>query len=91
MPKADISQLFDYFVSGCEQGLWNGQAEQFGGLEIDDQLEFCRLLDRMIGWLGSSQNAVNLRRCFLQMVDRVDAVRHETAARDVIAKCVNRW
>src|SRR5262249_41707512 len=31
----------------------HGEAEFFGGLQVDDQLEDCGLLDRKIGWLGA--------------------------------------
>jgi len=33
--------------------LRHGEAEHLGGLQIDDQLEFGRLLDRQIGGLGT--------------------------------------
>jgi hypothetical protein len=32
------------------------QAERLGGLQIDDELESCRLLDRQIGGPGASQD-----------------------------------
>ena len=32
------------------------EAERLGGLEIDDQLEFGRLLDRQIGGLGALED-----------------------------------
>jgi len=41
--------LFDHLVGGGEQRLWNGESERFGGLEIENQLEFGRLYDRKIG------------------------------------------
>jgi hypothetical protein len=34
----------------------DGQAERLGGLEIDDQLECRRLLDRQIGGLGALED-----------------------------------
>jgi len=38
-----------HLVGGGEQRLWNGESERFGGLEIENQLEFGRLYDRKIG------------------------------------------
>ena len=35
------------------------EAERFGGLEIDDEIEFGRLLDRDVGRLRSAQNLVD--------------------------------
>ena len=36
---------FDHLVGAAKDRLWDRQAEGLGGLEIDDQLEPCRLLD----------------------------------------------
>src|SRR5271165_247956 len=47
---------FDDLVGAGEERLWHGQAERRGGLEIDDQLERGRLLDRQIGRLGALKN-----------------------------------
>lgn len=41
--------LFDHLSGSDEQGLRHGEADGLGGLEIDDELEFCRLLDRQVG------------------------------------------
>jgi hypothetical protein len=47
---------FDDFVGADEDRLWHGEAERLGGLEIDNQLECGRLLDRQIGALGVLEN-----------------------------------
>jgi hypothetical protein len=39
----------DHLVGEGEDRLRHGQVERLGGLEIDDQLESGRLLDRQIG------------------------------------------
>jgi hypothetical protein len=41
-----------------QQQLRHGEAERSSGLEIDQQLEFGRLLDREIGWLGAFEDLV---------------------------------
>ena len=43
--------LFDHFVSAREQHRWHIEAEQPRRLQVDDELEFGRLLDRKIGGL----------------------------------------
>jgi hypothetical protein len=43
---------FDHLVGLGGQHLWHAEAERLGGLEIDDQLELGRLLDREIGRLN---------------------------------------
>jgi hypothetical protein len=45
------SILFDHFIGADKQTGWYGKAERPRGLEIDDQLDFRRLLDRQLGWL----------------------------------------
>jgi hypothetical protein len=39
---------------------WNGQAQRLGGLEVDDQLELCRLHDRQVSGLLALQNAAGV-------------------------------
>ena len=38
----------------------HGQAERFGGLEVDDQIKFCDLLHREVGWFLAFQDAVDV-------------------------------
>ena len=47
---------FDDLVGAGEDRLQNSEAERLGRLEIDDQLEFRRLLDRQIGGLGALED-----------------------------------
>ena len=57
--NAANSILFDYFVGADENALRDGETERLGGLEIDRQLEFGRLLDRDIAGLRPVQNFVD--------------------------------
>src|SRR5262245_31289894 len=56
---------------------WNLQADLLGRLEIDDELELRRLLDRNIARLGTFQNLVHIRGGAPVQVGNVHAVRHE--------------
>jgi len=74
------SLLFDHLVSLSVQRGRYGEPERLCGLEIDDQFELGRLLDRKIGRLGTFQDAIDIRCGSSEEIERVNAVRHEQAA-----------
>jgi hypothetical protein len=45
----------NYFIGGSQQRFGDGEAERLG-LEVDDELEFCRKPRRKIAWLRAAQN-----------------------------------
>ena len=53
---------FNDVVGTQEQGRSHFQAEHSGGLEIDGQFEFGRLLDRKIAGLCALENPIHVRR-----------------------------
>jgi len=57
--EADSSPSFDN-VSDLLKVRWHSQAEYFCGLEIDDQLEFRRSLDRQVFWLFALENPTGI-------------------------------
>ena len=48
-------------VSLCDEERRHFETKRFGGLEIDHQLEFCRLLHGEVGGLGALQDLVHVR------------------------------
>jgi hypothetical protein len=54
-------RLFDHLVGTGEQWRRHVEAERLGGSQIDDEIEFGRLLYRQISRFGTSQYPVNIR------------------------------
>jgi len=52
----ETAALLDDLVGAGEDRWRHGEAERLGGLQVHDQLEPCRLLDRQVGGLGSVQD-----------------------------------
>jgi hypothetical protein len=52
--------LFDYLVGTGEERLGDREADCLGGPEIDDQLDFRRLLDREVGGFLSLENSADI-------------------------------
>jgi len=69
--------LFDDLIRSQQQRRWNGEAEGFGGLQVDDELELGRLLDWQIGGLGALENSVHKLGGAAVEVPKVRAVGHE--------------
>ena len=50
VPTPEVAGLFNHLVGDSKHSRRNCQAECLGGLEIDDEIELCRLLHREFGW-----------------------------------------
>jgi hypothetical protein len=48
---------FDHLVGERKQVRWYSKAERFGGLEVDDELEFRRLHHRQVSRLLTFENS----------------------------------
>src|SRR6266581_903418 len=50
----------EHLVRSQEERLRDREPERLGGLEVDDELKFCCLLDRQVGWFGALQNLIDV-------------------------------
>jgi hypothetical protein len=51
-----LRTLLNHLVGAQQERFGDGQPDRLGGLHIDDQLEFCRLLHRQVRGFGALQN-----------------------------------
>src|SRR6266404_8044680 len=66
----------NYFIRAHHQRLWDGDAERLCGLDIDDQLDSGRLLDRQVGGLGAFEDLVDVDGGATVHVDNGWAIGH---------------
>ena len=64
---------FDRLVGAGQQRRRRGEAERLGGLEIDHQLEFGRLLNWEVGGVGAPEDFVNVASSTPKQVNAVCA------------------
>src|SRR2546422_3456951 len=68
----------DHLVRPREHVGRNRHADLLGRLEIDDELEFCRLLHGKIGWLGALEDLVDISCRTPGQVGEVCPIGHKT-------------
>src|SRR5499427_1401454 len=57
----NVCHLFDHLVGAGEHRPGNGKTERLGALQVDDKLEFGRLLDRNVGRLRPAARSYHSR------------------------------
>jgi hypothetical protein len=62
-----------------------GKAERLGGLEVDDQIDFCDLLHREVGRLVAFENAPSIEASFVVHISETAAIAHQPAGQSVFA------
>jgi len=65
--------------------LRHSEAERVGGLEVDDQLELGRLLDRQIGWLGAAEDFSSVTAELATRPDEARSLADQAAGVSVLA------
>src|ERR1700687_1545576 len=81
---------FDHLVGAIEQLERDFEAERFGGLEIDDQLELGGLLHREIGRLFSANYPIDIRRRWSELIGNIDPIGNQAALSGEIPRPIDR-
>ena len=80
MHRSKTVSLFDDFVRGRQQRRRHRKAKRFGGLQINDQLKFGRLLNWQVAGLLALEDAVDVGTRASIKVKIIDAVRRKTSS-----------
>src|SRR5262245_24017180 len=79
-PRWSSTCLFDEMICPPEHRRRNGQAKCFRGLEVDDELESCGLLNRQVGRPCTLQDLVHVMRRPPKLSVVAQAIGHESAS-----------
>jgi len=71
-----VSRLFDYLIRGHLQDQRHGKVECLRSLEIDDQFEFGRLLDREFLGLASLEDTISIKCRLAKLIGEIRAIRN---------------
>ena len=78
------SSLLDHLIRRGQQRFRDGEAESFGGLEIDDQFQLGRLLNWQISRFFAFENAPGIDANFVVRIAYAAAIAHQTAGQGVL-------
>ena len=78
----------DHFVGARQQRCGNFDADRLGRLQVDDELESRRQLDRHLGWFLAVEDAADVDGRLAKLVRKVGPVAHQPASLDQLASMV---
>src|SRR6266852_6382320 len=88
-PRWSSTRLFDHLVRAHEQRLRNRQPEYLRGLQIDDEVELCRLLHGQVCRLGAPQDSVNVDCSTSFHLRSIYSIGHEATRLDEILDLID--
>src|SRR5262245_55842187 len=89
IPPSMVS-LFNHLIGASKERGWYREAERLGSDQVDDQVEFDRLLDRQVRGLCAAQNLVDIVAGAPEQVRDVCPVGDQTSRVDLLASTMHR-
>src|SRR5215470_15841405 len=83
--------LLDHLIGPCQQRRRNGQAQSLRGLEVDDEFESSRLLNRKVSGLDAFENFVDVTSSAPPIIYEARPIGHESPGVRAFAIQVNSW
>src|SRR5882672_9585002 len=91
MPSAPPPRLLDHLVRSKQNRLRYCQAQRFGGLEVDDQLELRGLFDREFTRFGALEDLVHIDGRAPEHDGEVCRIGHEATGLHMLPEPVHCW
>src|SRR5262249_29121448 len=88
--RRPVGNSLDHLVGDLLEMQWHVDTKCFGSLDIDDQLEFCGLLDRQVGRLLALENPADIRAGQTMRILKTSSVAHQTTGRSMLAEGIDR-
>src|SRR5262249_949720 len=86
-----LPRLLDDLVSARQQGRGNFDIENLGRLQIDDELESSRQLNRHLGCFLAFENAAGVDSYLPKLLRKVRSVAHQPASFHKLPSMIQRW
>src|SRR5215469_8514807 len=82
---------FNQLIGAVEQLRRDGHTKRFCSLQVDDQLEFCRLLNWQIRRTGASKNLIDVGRCLAPRFVNIMPIRQQSAIGREVPVGIDCW